>query len=51
MSLNYKNVGIVKKKKTKPTKDYALDIPPQENIPGWVQEISKLKGTGNEYYD
>ena len=48
--MNYKNLTI-KSKKKKSKKEYALDIPPQDNIPKWVQEISKWKGTGNEYYD
>ena len=44
MSMNYKNLTI-KSKKKKNKKEYALDIPPQDNIPKWVQEISKWKGT------
>ena len=50
MSINYKNLGIAKRKK-KPKKEYALDIPPQDNIPKWVQELSVRNGIENCYYD
>ena len=50
MSMNYKNLTI-KSKKKKSKKEYALDIPPMDNIPKWVQELSKRNGIENCYYD